>query len=198
MAWPGKYGYASLWTHRDHFSSMGWSWWLADAATRRRHRSHRLPRRSFITPRPVPGVKLRVCLRHEADTQPRCSPTDRYSPGRPFLPNGPICSGGDSIILQPHNAIQHFAHPNPTRSSTETYNAQTQAWTGAGNMSTSRSGHSAVLRLDGRVLVSAGSTTDFYGLVSNVPPPLAAVNDSLSTKQATPLSFSGAQLHHRR
>ena len=112
--------------------------------------------------------------------------TGRQSPTMTLLNDGVtvLATGGYSCCLD----------PNPTRSSTETYNAQTQAWTAAGNMSAPRSGHSAVRLPDGRVLVSAGSTTDFYGPVSNVPPPLVAVNDSLSTKQATPLTFSGAQL----
>ena len=112
--------------------------------------------------------------------------TGRQSPAMTML--------ADSITVLATGGYSCCLDPNPARSSTETYNAQTQAWTSAGNMSAPRTGHAAVLLPDGRVLVSAGSTTDIFGPTNSVPPPFVAVNDSLSTRQATPLTFSAAQL----
>jgi Cadherin-like domain/Galactose oxidase, central domain/Kelch motif len=112
--------------------------------------------------------------------------TGRLSPTMTML--------SDSITVVVTGGYSCCMDPIPTRCSTATYNAQTQAWTSAGNMSAPRTRHAAILFPDGRVLVSAGSTTDIFGTTGTVPPPLVAVNDSLSTRQATPLTFSGAQL----
>lgn len=119
--------------------------------------------------------------------------TGRQAPSATVLSDGTVLAAGGYSCC---------SSPDSFKASTETYNARTKQWTGAGNMSAGREGHGAVRLSDGRVLIAGGlsqsnqvvATTDIFAGINTLPPQLNVVNLTLGTKQATPVTFSAAWL----
>ena len=73
------------------------------------------------------------------------------------LDNGDVLLAGGSPVILPYSAAAAIFSPVPGSSTAEVYNTATQSFEVVGNMTTTRSRHTATKLQDGRVLITGGA-----------------------------------------